>query len=118
MIKGELELIGGIIRDPQFGPAVMLGIGGVRAEIYKDVVFRLAPIKPSDVYQMVSKLKGQALFKGFRGSPPVDMDLLTQWLIRLGELALSFDQIQEIDVNPLLIVDGKPIAVDASIILR
>jgi Acyl-CoA synthetase (NDP forming) len=118
MIKGELELIGGIIRDPQFGPAVMLGIGGVRAEIYKDVVFRLAPIKPSDVYQMVSKLKGQALFKGFRGSPPVDMDLLTQWLIRLGELALLFDQIQEIDVNPLLIVDGKPIAVDASIILR
>ena len=111
-------MIAGIIRDPQFGPAVMLGIGGVRAEVYKDVVFRLAPLLQKDVHQMVAKLKGQALLKGFRGSKPVDMDLLAQWLIRLGELALSFEQIQEIDVNPLLIVDGKPIAVDASIILR
>jgi acyl-CoA synthetase (NDP forming) len=118
MLKGDLELIAGIIQDPQFGPAVMLGLGGVRAEIYKDVVFRLVPLSPADVYQMVSKLKGQALFKGFRGSPPVDMGLLAQWLIRLGEMALSWDQIREIDVNPLLILDGQPIAVDASIILR
>jgi len=118
MLKGDLELIAGIIRDPQFGPAVMLGIGGVRAEVYKDVVFRLAPLLPEDVLQMVAKLKGQALLKGFRGSKPVDMDLLSQWLIRLGEMALLFEQIREIDVNPLLIVDGKPIAVDASIILR
>ena len=118
MLKGDLELIAGIIRDPQFGPAVMLGLGGVRAEVYKDVVFRLAPLVQKDVHQMVTKLKGQALFKGFRGFKPVDMDLLAQWLIRLGELAVSFEQIQEIDVNPLLIVDGKPIAVDASIILR
>ncbi len=117
MLKGDLELIAGIIRDPQFGPAVMLGLGGVRAEVYKDVVFRLVPLTRSDVYQMVSKLKGQVLFKGFRGSAPVDMDLLAQWLIRLGEMALSFDQIREIDVNPLLVVDGKPVAVDASIIL-
>jgi acetyltransferase len=118
MLKGDLELIAGIIRDPQFGRAVMLGIGGVRAEVYKDVIFRLAPLLQEDVHQMVSKLKGQALLKGFRGTKPVDMDLLAQWLIRLGELSLSFEQIQEIDVNPLLIVDGKPIAVDASIILR
>ena len=117
MLKGDLELIAGIIRDPQFGPTVMLGLGGVRAEMYKDVVFRLAPLEQADVYHMVSKLKGQALFKGFRGSPPVNMDLLAQWLIRLGEMALSFEQIQEIDVNPLLIVDGKPVAVDASVIL-
>ena len=118
MLKGDLELIAGIIRDPQFGPAVMLGLGGVRAEIYKDVVFRLVPLNPADVYRMVSKLKGQVLFKGFRGSTPVDMDLLAQWLIRLGEMALSLEQIREIDVNPLLIVDGRPIAVDASIILK
>jgi acyl-CoA synthetase (NDP forming) len=95
----------------------MLGLGGVRAEIYKDVVFRLAPIEQADVYHMVSKLKGQVLFKGFRGAPAVDMDLLAQWLIRLGEMALSFEQIREIDVNPLLIVGGKPVAVDAAIIL-
>jgi acyl-CoA synthetase (NDP forming) len=118
MLKGDLELIAGIIRDPQFGPAAMLGIGGVRAEVYKDVVFRLAPLAQEDIHQMVSKLKGQALLKGFRGSRPVDVDLLAQWLIRLGELAFSFEQIREIDVNPLLIMEGKPIAVDASIILR
>ncbi|MBI4766155.1 MAG: acetate--CoA ligase family protein [Deltaproteobacteria bacterium] len=117
MLKGDLELIAGIIRDPQFGPTVMLGLGGIRAEIYKDVVFRLAPLEQADVYQMVSKLKGQALFRGFRGASAVDLGLLAQWLIRLGEMALSFEQIREIDVNPLLIVKGKPIAVDASIIL-
>jgi acyl-CoA synthetase (NDP forming) len=118
MLKGDLELIAGIIRDPEFGPAVMLGIGGVQAEVYKDVVFRLAPLTPADVHEMADRLKGKVLLKGFRGSKPVDMELLAQWLIRLGEMALSFEPIREIDVNPLMIVGGKPIAVDASIILK
>jgi acetate---CoA ligase (ADP-forming) len=117
MLKGDLELIAGIIRDPQFGPAIMLGIGGVRAEVYKDVVFRLPPLTADDVLKMVDKLKGKVLLKGFRGAKPVDMVLLAQWLVRLGGLALSFEKIREIDVNPLLIVDGSPIAVDASIVL-
>jgi acetyltransferase len=118
MLKGDLELIAGIIRDPQFGPAVMLGIGGVRAEVYKDVVFRLAPLNTEDVQVMVDRLQGRVLLKGFRGARAVDMDLLAQGLIRLGELALALEPIQEIDVNPLLIVEGRPVAVDASIILR
>jgi hypothetical protein len=118
MLKGELELIAGILRDPQFGPAVMLGLGGVRAEVYKDVVFRLAPLSREDVIQMVSKLKGRALLKGFRGSRPVDMDLLAHWLIGLGDLSLMVEPIREIDINPLLIVEGRPVAVDATIILE
>jgi acetyltransferase len=118
MLKGDLELIAGVIRDPQFGPAAMLGLGGVRAEVYKDVAFRLAPINQKDVLSMVSDLEGQALLKGYRGSKPVNMETLAHWLIKLGSLALRFEKIQEIDVNPLLIVNGEPVAVDAKILLK
>ncbi len=118
MLKGDVELIAGVVRDPQFGPAVMLGLGGVRAEVYKDVAFRLAPLNQKDVLSMVSDLEGQVLLKGYRGSKPVNMESLAKWLIKLGWFALRFEMIQEIDVNPLLIVDGEPVAVDATIILR
>ena len=118
MLKDDLELIAGVVRDPQFGPAVMIGLGGVRAEVYKDVAFRLAPLNQKDVLSMVSDLEGQALLKGYRGSKPVNMGSLADWLIRLGWLTLKFEKIQEIDVNPLLIVNGEPVAVDANIILR
>jgi acetyltransferase len=118
MLKGDLELIAGVIRDPQFGPAVMLGLGGVRAEVCKDVAFRLAPLNQKDVLSMVSDLEGQVLLKGYRGSKPVNMGSLANWLIKLGRLALTFEKIQEIDVNPLLVVDGEPVAVDATIILN
>jgi acetyltransferase len=118
MVKGDLELIVGIIRDPQFGPTGMLGLGGVWAEVYKDVVFRSVPIHKEEVLKMVSDLKGQALLKGYRGSLPVNMESLADWLIKLGWLVLHFEKIQEIDVNPLFIVDGEPIAVDATVIFR
>ena len=116
MLKGDLELIAGTVRDPQFGPAVMLGLGGIHAEVYRDVVFRLPPLNQDDVLEMVSGLKGQDLLKGYRGSKSVNIKSLADWLIKLGWLALTFEKIQEIDVNPLLIVDGEPIAVDAAII--
>jgi acyl-CoA synthetase (NDP forming) len=118
MLKSDLELIIGIIRDPQFGPAAMLGIGGVWAEVYKDVVFRLVPLNKEEILRMVEDLKGQVLLKGYRGSKPVNIASLADWLIKLGELAMTFKKIQEIDVNPLLIVNGEPIAVDATIIFR
>ena len=118
MLNGNLELIAGIIRDPQFGLAAMLGLGGVWTEVYRDVVFRLVPLTQKDVFEMVADLKGQALIKGFRGSKPVDMESLADWLIKLGWIALAYEKIQEIDVNPLLIIDGEPVAVDAAIIFR
>jgi len=118
MLKGDFELIVGITRDPQFGLAAMLGLGGVWTEVYRDVVFRLVPLTQKDVFEMVADLKGQALLKGFRGSKPVDMESLADWLIKLGWIALAYEKIQEIDVNPLLIIDGAPVAVDATIILR
>ena len=118
MLKGHLELIVGTVRDPQFGPAVMLGLGGIHAEVYRDVIFRLPPLTEPDVVEMVSELKGKALLRGYRGSKPVNMKSLSDWLIKLGWLVLTFEKIQEIDVNPLLIVDGEPIAVDATIIFE
>jgi acetyltransferase len=117
MLKSDLELIVGITRDPQFGPAVMLGLGGIHAEVYRDVIFRLPPLDLKDVFEMVSELKGQALLKGYRGSKPVNMRDLADWLIKLGWLGMNFEKIQEVDINPLLIVDGKPVAVDATMIL-
>jgi acetyltransferase len=117
MLKGDLELIAGIVRDPQFGPAAMLGLGGVWAEVYKDVVFRMVPLNKEEIFEMISDLKGQVLLKGYRGSKPVNMERLADWLIKLGWLALRFEKIQEIDVNPLLIVNGEPVAVDATIVL-
>jgi acetyltransferase len=117
MLKGDLELIAGVVRDLQFGPTVMLGLGGVQAEVYKDVAFRLAPLNQREFFSMVSDLRGQALLKGYRGSKPVNMESLADWLIRLGWLVLKFEKIQEIDVNPLLIVEGEPVAVDATIVL-
>jgi succinyl-CoA synthetase beta subunit len=117
MLKGDLELIAGIVRDPQFGPAAMLGLGGVWAEVYKDVVFRMAPLNKEEIFEMISDLKGQVLLKGYRGSKPVNMESFADWLIKLGWLALRFEKIQEIDVNPLLIVNGEPVAVDATIVL-
>jgi acetyltransferase len=118
MLQGSLELIVGAVRDPQFGPAVMLGLGGIHAEVYRDVIFRLPPLTAPVVVEMVSELKGKALLKGYRGAKPVNMKHLSDWLIKLGWLVLTFEKIQEIDVNPLVVVDGEPIAVDATIILR
>jgi acetyltransferase len=118
MLKGDLELIAGTVRDPQFGPSVMLGLGGIQTEIYRDVSFRLPPLNEEDVLEMVSELKGSDLLRGYRGSKPVNIKALTDWLIKLGWLATTFHKIQEIDVNPLLIVNGEPVAVDATIIFR
>jgi acetyltransferase len=118
MLRGDFELIAGILRDPQFGLAAMLGLGGVWAEVYKDVVFRLVPLDREEILRMVSDLKGHVLLKGYRGSKPVNLESLADWLIKLGWLAMTFGKIKEIDVNPLLIVHGEPVAVDATIILR
>jgi len=118
MLKGDLELIVGIVKDSQFGPATILGLGGIWAEVYKDVVFRLVPLHREEIPEMVSDLRGQALLKGYRGSRPVNLESLGEWLMKLGWLSLKFEEIDQIDVNPLLIVDGDPVAVDATIIFR
>lgn len=116
-VIGSRELIAGMVVDPQFGPCVMCGLGGVFTEILKDVVFGAAPLTPSDAMAMIGRLKNQQLLDGFRGAVPVDRQALVQVLTALGDLALNFPRIREIDINPLIISSGRPVAVDATLVL-
>jgi acetyl-CoA synthetase (ADP-forming) len=113
MVRGTRELIAGLARDPQFGPTVMLGVGGILAEAIADVVVRLVPIERADADEMIDELATQALLSGFRGEPPVDRDALAAVLLGLSGLVDTNPEIVSVDVNPLIVVDGRPVAVDA-----
>lgn len=118
MIKGDVELIAGMLRDRIFGPSVMLGMGGIYTEVIRDVVFRVAPVHEDDVREMVEELKMAKLLHGYRGIKPVDLKLLAGVLMALGELGLRDESIMEVDINPLLVGNGRPVAVDSIVILR
>lgn len=118
MIKGDVELIAGMLRDRIFGPSVMLGMGGIYTEVIRDVVFRVAPVHEDDVREMVEELKMAKLLHGYRGIKPVDLKLLAGVLMALGELGLRDESIMEVDINPLLVGNGRPVAVDSLVILR
>jgi acyl-CoA synthetase (NDP forming) len=113
MVKGTRELIAGVSRDPQFGPTVLLGVGGILAEAVGDAVVRLVPLSRTDAEDMVDGLATQALLEEFRGEPAVDRDALVAVLLGLSAAAEADPSIQAIDLNPLIVVGGKPIAVDA-----
>jgi acetyltransferase len=117
-VQGELELIVGLVRDPQFGPCVMLGVGGVMTEILGDSAFAVAPLSAVDARELMNRLKTQELLDGFRGAPGVDRDALSRILIRIGELGCDYSRVREIDINPLIVRNGKPVAVDATVILN
>jgi acetyl-CoA synthetase (ADP-forming) len=113
MVRGNRELIAGLVRDPQFGPCVMLGVGGVLAEALGDVAFRLVPLERVDAEDLVDDLRTQKLLGEFRGEPAVDRDALVDVLVGLSRLAESDPSIVSADVNPLIVRDGVPVAVDA-----
>ena len=118
MIKGVREFVIGLTRDPQFGPCVMFGLGGIFTEVLKDVSFRIAPITEFDAEEMIDEIKTKKLLDEFRGSPAVDRSVLVKALIGIGDLGMEYDEIAEIDINPLIIAGNKPVAVDALVILR
>jgi acetyl-CoA synthetase (ADP-forming) len=113
MVSGTRELIAGVVRDPQFGPCVMLGVGGVLAEAVADVAFRLAPLTDVDAHDLIDDLRSQALLGPLRGEPPIDRDRLAELLTGLGRLATEDPAIRSVDLNPLIVAAGVPIAVDA-----
>ena len=114
MISGNRELIAGVVRDPQFGANVMLGIGGIVAEALADVQFRPAPISDLDAAEMIDGLSTQKLLGAFRGELPVDREQLQAVLLGLSALITARPDILSIDVNPLIVAaDGSPLAVDA-----
>ena len=114
MVAGNRELIAGVVRDPQFGANVMLGVGGILAEAIADVVFRPVPISAVDADEMIDQLATQQLLGAFRGEAPVDRAAARAVLLGLSAAAVDRPDIASIDVNPLIIrSDGAPIAVDA-----
>ena len=118
MVKGNRELIAGVADDPQFGPVVMLGIGGIFAEALADVSFRRVPLSRLDADEMIDDLETQALLGAFRCEPAVDRTLLADVLIGLSNVVQANPDIISIDVNPLIVSNGRPVAVDALVELR
>ena len=118
MIKGKRELVIGLIRDPQFGPCVMFGLGGIFTEILKDVSFRLAPLEKRDALEMMDEIKAHKILDAVRGMEPVDRELLSEILINVGRIGVENDAIKEIDINPVIIYGSRPVAVDALIVLQ
>ena len=118
MIKGKRELVIGLIRDPQFGPCVMFGLGGIFTEILKDVSFRLAPLEKRDTLEMMDEIKAHKILDAVRGMDAVDRDILSEILINVGKIGVENDTIKEIDINPVIISGSRPVAVDALIVLQ
>ncbi|MEK6831454.1 MAG: acetate--CoA ligase family protein, partial [Thermoproteota archaeon] len=118
MVPKGVELIVGIQNDPQFGPVIMVGLGGIMTEVMKDVAFRLLPITTSDAKSMLNELKGSALLKGFRGSEPIDTNMVAKMLVQIGKLGVdNADYINSVDFNPVVVYPKSHFVVDAKIIL-
>jgi acetyl-CoA synthetase (ADP-forming) len=117
MVKGDRELMVGLTRDPQFGPCVMFGLGGIFTEILEDVSFRMAPLTANDALAMMSEIRGSKILRATRGMPAVDQNRMAEILVNIGRMGLEHERIKELDINPLKIRDGQPVAVDALIVL-
>jgi acyl-CoA synthetase (NDP forming) len=113
-----IELILGLRRDPQFGPAVLVGIGGILTEVLDDVAIRLAPLDATTADAMLDELRGARLLRGVRGRPAVDRDALVAMLIALGRLGVERSDVLEVDMNPVVASASGAIAVDALVVLE
>jgi acetate---CoA ligase (ADP-forming) subunit beta len=111
------EVILGVSTDPQFGPVLMFGLGGVMVEVLKDVSFRLVPLERLDAEDMIREIKGFPLLQGHRGGEAADLIALEDLILRLSDLAMSHPEISEIDLNPVFVYSDGAIAVDARIVL-
>ncbi len=118
LVKGQRELVVGLTRDAQFGPCVMFGLGGIFTEILKDTVFRVAPLEKQDALEMMQEIRTSKILEEIRGMVPVDKDRLAEMLITVGRIGIENDRIKEIDINPVIISGGKPVAVDALVVLQ
>lgn len=117
-IQGQRELVMGLTRDPQFGPCVMLGLGGIATEIFNDAVFRVAPFDRIEAMDMIEELRSKAMLGPFRGQARADQETICDALLAVCTLALNHPEISEIDINPLIIdPHGRVTAVDALVVL-
>jgi len=118
MASGLREFIAGVSIDPIFGPTIVFGVGGVLAEAIADVTVRLAPIRRYDALDMLSSLRSRSLLETFRGEPAVDLEALADLLCSLSDAAVTIDGLESIDLNPVMIVNGSPVALDALVVFE
>lgn len=118
MAPAGTEVIVGSIKDPQFGPAIMFGLGGVFVEVLKDVTFRITPITEDEAAEMISEVKAYPLLKGYRNTPPADLKAITKILVNTSRLVTEHPEIKELDLNPIMVYEKGAKAVDARIILE
>jgi len=118
MVAPSTEIVVGGIRDPQFGPTLMFGLGGIFVEILRDVTFRICPIARRDALEMISEVKGYQILKGYRGQPAVDINRIVEILLGTSKLIMDYPEIKEIDLNPVIVYEKEAKVVDSKIILQ
>lgn len=119
MVRGDRELVCGLTRDAGFGPCVMFGLGGILTELLGDVAFRIAPLTMWDAREMMQEIQSRKIIEPFRGEPAVEVEALAHILVTLGDIGMHYEEVLEIDINPLKIrYDGKPISADALVVLN
>ncbi len=118
MEKQGIEVIIGVTKDPQFGPVLMFGLGGVLVEVLKDVAFRIVPIVERDARQMIEEIKGYPLLQGYRGQDPADIGKLQALLLKVSSFIEAHPEVAELDLNPVFAYKDGVIAVDARIVIE
>ena len=117
MAKQGTEVIVGMTTDPQFGPVMMFGLGGIMVEVLKDVSFRLVPLEPKDADQMMAEIKGRPILDGVRGQPPADLKALRETIMKVSAFVQKHPEVRELDLNPVFAYPDGALAVDARIVL-
>jgi len=118
MAPPSTEVIVGAVKDPQFGPALMFGLGGIFVEVLRDVAFRIAPVSEDEAREMIGEIKAYPLLKGYRGLPPADIDAIVKILVNTSRLVMEHQEIKELDLNPIMVYEKGAKTVDARIILE
>jgi len=118
MAPSSTEVIIGAIKDSQFGPTLMFGFGGIFVEVMKDVAFRIAPIIEEDAKEMITEIKAYPILRGYRGQPPADIDTIVKILVNMSKLIMDYQEIKELDLNPVIVYEKGAKTVDARIILE
>ncbi len=118
MARPATEVIIGMSKDPQFGPVLMFGLGGILVEILKDISFRIVPLTGRDANEMIREIKGYPVLEGYRGQEPANIAVLEQMLLKVSEFVESKPEIKELDINPIFAYRDSALAIDARVILE
>ncbi len=118
MASPGVEVIVGMNKDPQFGPVIMFGLGGILVEVLKDVSFRIVPLTERDAREMIKEIKGYPILEGYRGQKPASIPKLENLIVKVSQFVEKNPQIKELDLNPIFAYPDKAVAVDARIILE